>query len=340
MVFKALNVSLEIFSFADLPWAGVSELDAMKRSQNRQKLAIPKACPQSMYNVMLECWRLDTNLRASSERIVADIAAIVASDGFVDPSLVWWPSFPTLDERETTLSHITNVASIDLQSASALAAFEALETVPSSINIRDQLGKGQFGTVHRGILQSHDTEVDCAVKSLHAAAPTTENQQFQYEARLLASLTHTHIVKLLAVCFEHEPHLMVLEFMPGGDLKSYLKSHAEQLKLAGQQLSDVCVQIASAMAYLEQARVVHRDLAARWVVQFMEYLFIQISTQQCCRNVLVSAAGLALVKLSDVGLSRTLTGSDYYRKQSNMRVCINHDNVYANMRSCLCRRCR
>ncbi len=38
-----------------------------------------------------------------------------------------------------------------------------------------------------------------------------------------------------------------------------------------------------------------------------------------CRNILVGA-DLSVVKLSDVGLSRTLAGSDYYRKSSAMKA--------------------
>ena len=38
------------------------------------------------------------------------------------------------------------------------------------------------------------------------------------------------------------------------------------------------------------------------------------------RNALVGASGLDSVKLSDVGLSRTLASSDYYRKTSAMKV--------------------
>ena len=40
----------------------------------------------------------------------------------------------------------------------------------------------------------------------------------------------------------------------------------------------------------------------------------------CCRNVLVSDGGHACVKLSDLGLSRTLSTSAYYRKTSNDKV--------------------
>lgn len=67
-------------------------------------------------------------------------------------------------------------------------------------------------------------------------------------------------------------------------------------------LLSTCCRLASAMAYLENLGVVHRDLAAR--------------------NALVGAAGLPQVKLSDFGMSRTLSESDYYRKTQNEKVPI------------------
>ena len=39
-----------------------------------------------------------------------------------------------------------------------------------------------------------------------------------------------------------------------------------------------------------------------------------------CSNVLVGSAGLECVKLSDVGLSRQLKESDYYRKTTKGKV--------------------
>jgi hypothetical protein len=38
------------------------------------------------------------------------------------------------------------------------------------------------------------------------------------------------------------------------------------------------------------------------------------------RNILVSAAGLQCVKLSDVGMARSIATSQYYRKQSKDKV--------------------
>ena len=93
---------------------------------------------------------------------------------------------------------------------------------------------------------------------------------------------------------------VVVELMPGGDLASYLQMHKSQLSGAAEQLLGACVQLADAMAYLEHKHIIHRDLAAR--------------------NVLVGADALRCVKLSDVGLSRVLTTSDYYRKTSSSPV--------------------
>jgi serine/threonine protein kinase len=72
---------------------------------------------------------------------------------------------------------------------------------------------------------------------------------------------------LVAVCFTTKPHMMCLEFMPGGDLRQYLRNHATELEQHDEEERDVllsvCLQVARAMAYLEQRRVLHRDLAAR-----------------------------------------------------------------------------
>eukprot|EP00042_Codosiga_hollandica_P055009 m.758146 g.758146 ORF g.758146 m.758146 type:complete len:187 (+) comp59033_c0_seq3:4323-4883(+) len=94
--------------------------------------------------------------------------------------------------------------------------------------------------------------------------------------------------------------MIILEFMGGGDLVSYLRSHREDLQESVSTLHNVVLQVADAMSLLERFRVVHRDLAAR--------------------NVLVSDKGLDCVKLSDVGLSRTLAASPYYKKKSRDKV--------------------
>ena len=43
----------------------MSDADVMLRHQNREKLSCPPDCPAGMYDIMLACWRLDVNTRAT-----------------------------------------------------------------------------------------------------------------------------------------------------------------------------------------------------------------------------------------------------------------------------------
>jgi hypothetical protein len=48
----------------------------------------------------------------------------------------------------------------------------------------------------------------------------------------------------------------------------------------------------------------------------------------CCRNVLVATEAPLTIKLSDVGLARTLKSSNYYKKTSDDKVLSRNANYY------------
>jgi serine/threonine protein kinase len=50
-----------------------------------------------------------------------------------------------------------------------------------------------------------------------------EEEGLQLEARLMFQLEHPNIVRVLAVVTRSLPSWICLEFMPNGDLKSYLR---------------------------------------------------------------------------------------------------------------------
>ena len=142
--------------------------------------------------------------------------------------------------------------------------------------------------------------MDVAVKTLKDTGSQDENAKFMVEARILSALSHPNIVRLLALCTETSPLLMVIELMPSGDLLKLLRSSGEDME--PDERVSVIEQIAAAMAHLEKHRIVHRDLAAR--------------------NILVQSVRPVVVKLSDVGMARTLVTSPYYKKSSNDKVPI------------------
>ena len=260
----------EVFSWAALPWGDVAEARIVAGIQQTAKLPCPLLCPPPVYDAMYECWRLDRARRCSAEQVCARIEQFAST---IDMSGVVWPAASSAGDgaaRRTTARRRSeaSVSALDLSSAGAERAFAAFEVSPDQIEVRSQLGKGQFGAVHKGVLRGRDGGVvDVAVKRMLVAdVPDIELQRFEYEARLLACLSHRNIVRLLGVCFASPPPFIVLELMSNGDLRSFLRKRAEQFDDSSEcvaALLGACLQIAEAMVYLSALNIVHRDLAAR-----------------------------------------------------------------------------
>ena len=80
----------------------------------------------------------------------------------------------------------------------------------SSVQLKKQLGAGQFGEVWEGIWNG--TLV--AIKTLKTEI--VEMQAFLAEFQLMKKLQHEHIIQLYGVCTEGEPVYIVTELMKNG----------------------------------------------------------------------------------------------------------------------------
>ena len=283
----------EIFSRGALPWRGLVDSQVIQNIQKRAKLGQPENCPNEFYyDVMLSCWRLDPFARISGaeiERVVREY--VTASYPSGDLETLTWPVEEALVDQAGGME-----LGFDLHGDKATAAITRMEVSQTQIEIRELLGEGAFGSVHRGVITRDSQLLDVAVKSIKGESSAEMRRKFADEARLFAMLSHANIVSCVAVSLLSEPNMIVLELMQC-NLKSYFK---RSVQVSTSQLVGALSQIASAMAYLESLKIVHRDLAAR--------------------NVMVGASGLSVVKLNDFGLSRTLTTSDYYRKVSSDKI--------------------
>ncbi|XP_035447295.1 tyrosine-protein kinase CSK isoform X1 [Spodoptera frugiperda] len=144
------------------------------------------------------------------------------------------------------------------------------------LEIRENIGKGEFGDVMLGILNGSQKVAVKILKDREAAS------KFRAEASVMASLTHDNLVRLLGLVFTSSGSTcIVTEHCAQGSLLDYLRSRGRHYVTQLNQINfayDACC----GMEYLEGKRVVHRDLAAR--------------------NVLISAEGTA--KVADFGLAR------------------------------------
>jgi hypothetical protein len=63
----------EIFSFATIPYAGLSNVDILPHIQNGKRLTKPKLCSDNIYDVMQDCWRMNAKSRPDFSKIASTL---------------------------------------------------------------------------------------------------------------------------------------------------------------------------------------------------------------------------------------------------------------------------
>lgn len=147
-------------------------------------------------------------------------------------------------------------------------------------------------------MREGNQSIPVAVKTVNDNATDRERQSFLREAGTMKAFDSHHVVKLLGVVSNGQPTLVIMELMPVGDLKCYLRSQRPEEGGTSPptlgQILQMSIEIADGMAYLTKMKYVHRDLAAR--------------------NCMVSEN--LTVKIGDFGMTRDIYETDYYRKGS------------------------
>ncbi|XP_076672731.1 tyrosine-protein kinase Fer isoform X3 [Andrena cerasifolii] len=155
---------------------------------------------------------------------------------------------------------------------------ERWELNNDDVNLLDKIGRGNFGDVYKAQLKTCKTDV--AVKTCKVTLPDEHKRKFLQEGRILKQYDHPNIVKLIGICVQKQPIMIVMELVPGGSLLTYLRKNASSI--TQQEQLRMCKDAAAGMRYLESKYCIHRDLAAR--------------------NCLVGYE--SIVKISDFGMSR------------------------------------
>ncbi|XP_034567336.1 serine/threonine-protein kinase LMTK1 [Notolabrus celidotus] len=163
-----------------------------------------------------------------------------------------------------------------------------------------EIGHGWFGKVLLGEVNAGLSTTQVVVKELKASASVQDQMQFLEEVQPYRTLQHPALLQCLAQCSEVTPYLLVMEFCPLGDLKSYLRS----CRLADSETPDplllqrMACDIASGLLQLHKYNFIHSDLALR--------------------NCLLTSE--MSVKIGDYGLSHSRYKDDYFITQDQIWV--------------------
>uniref|UniRef100_A0A5B7AA86 Receptor-like serine/threonine-protein kinase n=2 Tax=Davidia involucrata TaxID=16924 RepID=A0A5B7AA86_DAVIN len=101
-----------------------------------------------------------------------------------------------------------------------LRIFSYKELEEATDGFKEELGRGAFATVYKGVLKSENGNL-VAVKKLDKMVREGD-QEFKAEVSAIGRTNHKNLVQLLGYCNEGENRLLVYEFMSNGSLASFL----------------------------------------------------------------------------------------------------------------------
>ncbi|MBJ7437411.1 MAG: serine/threonine protein kinase [Sphingopyxis sp.] len=158
----------------------------------------------------------------------------------------------------------------------------AVGQVVGGFTIDRYLGRGGMGEVYLAHRSDADFVQQVAIKLLRAEA-SEKSQLFARERRLLASLDHPHIARLIdgGMADDGRPY-MVMDYVDGRPIDVWVSDEKADLAVRLALFRDICAAVAYAHAHL----VVHRDLKPS--------------------NIMIDGDGS--VKLLDFGIAKLIDG--------------------------------
>ena len=125
-------------------------------------------------------------------------------------------------------------------------------------HIIEALGSGGMAEVYRGEDRRLDRSVAIKVMHNHLAKSKDFRDRFLREAKAIANLQHPNIVSLIDFDNQEDLVYMVMEFISGETLESFLEKSNGLIPL-GDAIS-ITRQLASALQYAHRRNMIHRDV--------------------------------------------------------------------------------
>ncbi|RHN65849.1 putative protein kinase RLK-Pelle-DLSV family [Medicago truncatula] len=163
--------------------------------------------------------------------------------------------------------------------------FSTITNATNNFSVRNKLGEGGFGPVYKAVLVDGQ---EIAVKRLSKTSGQG-TEEFKNEVKLMATLQHRNLVKLLGCSIQQDEKLLIYEFMPNRSLDCFIFDTTRSKLLDWTKRLEIIDGIARGLLYLHQdstLRIIHRDLKTS--------------------NILLDIH--MIPKISDFGLARSFMG--------------------------------
>ncbi|KAK3439480.1 hypothetical protein EUGRSUZ_C04353 [Eucalyptus grandis] len=171
---------------------------------------------------------------------------------------------------------------VQINQAIGTQTFTYQELQEATDQFKEELGRGAFGTVYKGVLRSEYTNF-VAVKLLATRTGESE-KEFEREVIAIGQTNHKNLVQLLGYCNEGQHRLLVYEFMSNGTLADFLFGASRP---SWYRRIEIACDVARGLSYLHDdctRHIIHCDIKPQ--------------------NILLD--GSLTAKISDFGLAKLL----------------------------------
>lgn len=226
--------------------------------------------------------------RRDRQTVMVVISVFLGSSVFVN--------FVLITAACVLLSHIYNnklsaILPARGTSESNLRCFTYKELVQATNGFQEELGRGAFGIVYKGVMQIGSKSL-IAVKKLDRVIQDSD-KEFKTEVNVIGQTHHKNLVCMIGFCNEGPHRLLVYEYMSNGTLAEFLFG---DLRPSWSQRIQIALGIARGLTYLHEecsSQIIHCDIKPQNIL-LDEYYTARISD-------------FGLAKLLAMNQSKTLT---------------------------------
>ncbi|KAJ4757118.1 Serine/threonine-protein kinase [Rhynchospora pubera] len=123
----------------------------------------------------------------------------------------------------------------------------------------EEVGRGSFGIVYKGILKLANHSVVIAVKKLDRLLKDGD-REFANEVQSIGQIHHKNLVRLFGFCREGPHRILVYEYMSNGSLTNFI---SEATKLGWNRRAQIAIGVAQGLYYLHEgccSQIIHCDI--------------------------------------------------------------------------------